>query len=796
MVTHVTTATPDFELLFQCAPGNHLVLTPDLMIVGANDAYLRTTLTNRADLVGRSLFDAFPELPADPHEESGARLRTSLARTLEQRRPDCVRIRRYARRAGAADGSDDEERWILANNTPVFASDAPVQYIIHSVEDVAERMASQENEQQQTLALRQQLIHSEQRSAQLLDTAPDAVVVVGPDAKIELVNAQAELLFGYRRAELLGEPLECLIPEHQRERHAARVEGFFRDPCTRPMGTGLELSARKKDGTEFPVEVSLSPLQGDHGRTVSAAIRDISRRRQTEAEAKLNAERFASAVESMQHAFAMYDGSDRLVRCNAAYRELLADSGIKPLAGELRERFVDAWLDLATPEPQVTRGELRTRWLNLTHDKTYALDLRTHDKRSLRVAGRRTDQGDIVELIWDLTDEERRNDELRRARIAAEAASAAKSEFLSSMSHELRTPLNAILGFAQLLMRDTKQPMPERHRERVGQILRGGEQLLRLIDDVLDVARIESGRISISSEPVSIVDVLADVTTTLAPVAERHEVQLRAEPVSARFPPVVADRVRLVQILVNYVSNAIKYNRPHGNVLLCTEAHDHVVRLMVRDSGVGIPIEQQSNVFQPFQRAGQEAGPIEGTGVGLFITKRLAELMGGTVGFESTPGQGSTFWVELPLTAASSQGQAARLGHAAAAERLGPEPHGLVLYVEDNPANIAFMTDLFESFDGLRLVTARSAEEGVRLARALLPEVVVMDINLPDMSGLQALAALRSSGETRHIPVIALTAAASQRDKKRGSQAGFFRYLTKPINIDELATSLQAALTR
>jgi PAS domain S-box-containing protein len=632
---------------------------------------------------------------------------------------------------------------------------------------------------------------------QVLETAPDAMVIVGADGNILFVNAQTERLFGYQRAELLGQPLDVLIPERLREQHGRHVARFFGKPTLRPMGSGIELFGRRSDAAEIAIEVSLSPVSTGDGMLVSAAIRDISERKRTEAAAKLAADRLASAVESIMDAFALFDAKDRLVLCNSVYRSLIGELLPGPLVGRTREELLDAWLaDLAFPG-DAERAQFRSDRIARRDAPQETFDVKTRDGRSLRVTDRRTVEGGVVRTIWDLTDDVRLAEELRIARATAEAASAAKSEFLSSMSHELRTPLNAILGFAQLLRRDKKAPLSERHIERVEQILKGGEHLLRLIDDILDLSRIEAGAISLSTEPVSADDVLRHVSSTLEPMAARAGLTLRVDALPEGIPMLAVDRTRFAQVLMNFGSNAIKYNRPGGSVTFSVSLPEPgFVRATVSDTGIGIPADKQERLFQPFQRAGQETGPIEGTGIGLVITKRLTELMGGRVGFRSSAGEGSEFWVEVPVHVAKEQPSAPSVPRTEPAKGVGGPGKHLVLYVEDNPANVLFMKDLLGAFESIDLMTAPTAEMGVELARARTPELIIMDINLPGMSGLDALRALKASPETSAVPVIALTAAASERDRQRGEQAGFFRYLTKPVQVDELERAIAEILEK
>jgi PAS domain S-box-containing protein len=635
-------------------------------------------------------------------------------------------------------------------------------------------------------------------SQRLLDTAPDAIVVVDAAGCLMLVNLQAERLFGYARQDLIGKHVELLVPERFRAVHVKHRVGFVVAPKVRPMGYGMELFGRRRDGSEFPMEISLSPLLVEGGMLTSASIRDISERKQRELEMRRIQSHLLSAVESIPGAFAIFDTRDRLVLCNSSYRQLLGKEVSGEVVGRSFVSLIGAKIAAGMFDvSEISAADLYERWLAYHRDPSGALDLRTAEGRSLRIVERRTIEGGTVKTIWDVTDEVRHEEELSRARSEAEAASLAKTEFLASMSHELRTPLNAILGFAQLLQRDRKTPLSERQLERVEHVLRGGEHLLRLIDDVLDLSRIEAGRVPVSLEPVELIDVLSDVKSTLDPMATRAEIELVVLAPPADLPQVMADRTRFKQILMNYGSNAIKYGRPHTAVTFSASSSEGFVRVSVVDEGLGIADDKHDMIFQPFQRAGQETGAIEGTGIGLAITKRLAELMGGRVGFESREGLGSKFWIELQSHAAAGVAPAVRR----VSVEQEPSPLSvsdghryLVVYIEDNPSNIAFMEDLLTDFAQVDLLTAPTAEIGIELVRARTPDVVIMDINLPGISGIEATLRLRQWPETEHIPVIALSAAAMIRDADRIHEAGFFRHLTKPVRVDDLARALNQLL--
>jgi PAS domain S-box-containing protein len=633
---------------------------------------------------------------------------------------------------------------------------------------------------------------SEDRYLQILDTAPDAMVVVGTDGKIVFVNVQTEKIFGHPREALLGQGLDVILPERFRRIHGQQVTRYFANPTVRTMGSGLELYGRHADGRDIPIEVSLSPTHIDGALFVSAAIRDITERKRLENLTKLAGDRLASAVDSIQDPFALFDADGLVILCNSAYRALVGEVVRGALVGKSYAEVLGRWAtDLELEGGLGVEAFLTARQADWASDAS-TFEVKTRDGRALRVSNRRTPEGGMVTTIWDVTEDVRTAAELRDARVLAEAGSAAKTEFLSSMSHELRTPLNAVLGFAQLLQRDRKEPLSERHRVRVDQILKGGEHLLRLIDEILDLSKIEAGGTSISAERIDPLEVMREVLQTLEPAAARARVKL-ALFLGGDVPSILADRTRFAQILMNLGSNAIKYNRPEGQATFSVELSPDTgfVRATVADTGIGIPADKHQKLFQPFQRAGQETGPIEGTGIGLAITRRLAELMHGRAGFSSEPGVGSKFWVDLPIANASMLPVDL---HSEVPHALGHEPHGRVLYVEDNPANVRFLKDVLDRFEGIELYTAPTAELGIELARKVQPALVIMDINLPGMSGIEALAALRRDPETEAIPVIALTAAASERDRQRGAQAGFHRYLTKPVKLDELEAALDEIL--
>ena len=415
----------------------------------------------------------------------------------------------------------------------------------------------------------------------------------------------------------------------------------------------------------------------------------------------------------------------------------------------------------------------------------------------ISITALRDDVGGVIGYLLIGTDNSARKrveSELNEALAAAEQANRAKTDFLSSMSHELRTPLNAILGFTQLIESGTPSPTATQKRH-IDQILKAGWYLLELINEILDLALIESGQLSLSHEAVSLAEVLQECRQMIEPQAQKRNI-------SMTFPQfdqpcfIAADRTRIKQVLINLLFNAIKYNRTAGGVdVECCYDRSDFVRISVRDTGAGLAPHQLAQLFQPFNRLGKEGGAEEGTGIGLVVTKRLVELMGGTIGADSSVGSGSVFWVEVGLTKAPEVSGDYDLD----LEPRQPPPSANVpqrdvLYVEDNPANLELVERIIERRSDLRLLSAADGNLGVEFARAYLPAVILMDINLPGISGTEAMKILMGDPLTAHIPIIALSANAVLRDIEKALEAGFTSYITKPIKISQFMAALDQAL--
>ena len=538
------------------------------------------------------------------------------------------------------------------------------------------------------------------------------------------------------------------------------------------------------------------------GVRANLELRDLNERLlESEQRYRNSEEVLTTAIDAMDAGFVIFDADDRLVLANAKYREIykVAASIIKP-----GTKFEDVLRHGIRTGVHLSPADNSEEWMaNRMAEHTAASTTSEQllsDGRWLQVSERKTSDGSTVGFRFDITKMKQAQDDFRKARDEAEAASRAKSEFLSSMSHELRTPLNAILGFAQLLDTDHLLPLHEDQQESVDQILSGGKHLLDLIDQVLDLARIETGNITVSIEGVLLEDLLKECIPLAETLALKRNITLEhslSEPSLA----VLADTTRLKQVLLNLLSNAVKYNRDGGRVTLdSTASNRNTVVIAVSDTGVGIPEEKQEMVFEPFNRLGAETSATEGTGIGLTICKELVQLMNGTIGFESTVGEGTTFWIELPQTTISSADEIiATTGRPPVAGPIAENADdigGTLLYIEDNPANLRLMERIVSRIPGLELLSAHTAELGLELALAHSPNLIFMDIGLPGMDGFEAVELLKSDPATTKIPVIAVSASVTNSDIERGRQVGFTDYISKPLQVDQILDRINGVLDR
>jgi PAS domain S-box-containing protein len=636
---------------------------------------------------------------------------------------------------------------------------------------------------------------------------------------IQIFNVGAERMLGYAAADVMNKitPADISDPREVIARAKALslelgstiAPGFealvFK--ASRGIEDIYELTYIRKDGSRFPAIVSVTALRDGLGGIIGYLLigTDNTARKQVEEEQKKLDQRLRdqqfytrSLIESNIDALMTTDPAGIITDVNKQMEALTGCTRDELIGAPFKNYFTDperaeAAIKLVLSEKKVTNYELTARARD-GKETVVSYNATTFYDRDRKLQG-------VFAAARDMTERKRfelalqeSNVELESAKSAAEKANLAKSDFLSSMSHELRSPLNAILGFAQLMESATPAPTGPQGAQ-IAQILQAGWHLLKLINEILDLAVIESGKVSLSLEPVSLAAVMSECHAMMEPQAQQRGIRMTFP--SFEHPVFVrADRTRLKQIVINLLSNAIKYNKPEGTVVVdCTAGAPERIRISVKDTGAGLAPENLARLFQPFNRLGQEAGSVAGTGIGLVVTKRLVELMDGVLGVESTVGVGSVFWVDLLTTAAPilAVGRSEPAVQASSRRPAGAHLRTL-LYVEDNPANMMLVEQLVARRPDLSLLTAVNGTLGIELARSSRPTVILMDINLPGISGIEALKILRADPATAHIPVLALSANAMTRDIELGLEAGFFRYLTKPIKVADFMDALNAAL--
>ncbi|WP_394782342.1 PAS domain S-box protein [Undibacterium sp.] len=655
----------------------------------------------------------------------------------------------------------------------------------------------------------------------IFNSANFSSIATDAQGVIQIFNVGAERMLGYDAQDVVDKITPAGISDAQEViARAAALSQELGTPITpgfealvfkasRGIEDIYELTYIRKDGSRFPAIVSVTALRDAQDKVIGYLLigTDNTARKQVEAEQTLLDQRLRdqqfytrSLIESNIDALMTTDPRGIISDVNQQMEALTGCTRDELIGAPFKNYFTDperaeAAITRALREGKVTNYELtaRARDGKETVVSYNATTFHDRDRKLRGVFAAARDVTDRKQFEYTLQEN---NVELESAKAAAEKANQAKSEFLSSMSHELRTPLNAVLGFAQLMESDTPAPSPVQ-KQSIDQILQAGWYLLRLINEILDLAMIESGKVTISQEPMSLSDVLQDCQAMIDPQARKRGIAMIFPPLD-RHLYIHADQTRVKQVMINLLSNAIKYNRSGGTVIVeCVMQSENRVRVSVTDSGPGLSADKLMQLFQPFNRLGQETGVEEGTGIGLVVTKQLVELMGGSIGVESDVGVGSMFWVEF---AAASVPRFAFGMDDTGPENEEPTPGKTVpvqhtlLYVEDNPANLKLVAQLIARRSDLKLWTATDGYQGIKLARAYRPDLILMDINLPGISGYGAIKILREDPLTSHIPVIALSANAVPSDIEKGIEAGFFRYLTKPIVVTEFMDALDLAL--
>jgi PAS domain S-box-containing protein len=550
-----------------------------------------------------------------------------------------------------------------------------------------------------------------------------------------------------------------------------------------------------KNGEVLWVSRTASVIRNEQGEPQHflLMVEDISERKASEAALQKSRTELEAALQANQ--LIMDNSQDVICTIDEGGRFLSVNAACEHLWGYRAEELVGReYLEFVHPDDRVITKQVEEH----LHEAGKVTDFVNRYIRK---------DGSIVDVLWsvtwspkdrilfcvahDVTDRARIEKALRDAKEEADRANHAKSDFLSRMSHELRTPLNSILGFGQLLDR---QSPTETQRPRIRYILSAGRHLLNLINEVLDISRIEAGTLQLSVEPVSVGEAISEALDLMRPLAAERSIALEANCPAETAAYVLADRQRLKQVLVNLLSNAVKYTGMEGSVTVSVlESGIGATRISVRDTGSGIPVEKLARLFTPFDRLGAEQSAVEGTGLGLALCQRLVNAMQGSIGVNSTLGNGSTFWLDLPMAKSPLESLAATRAENTPGAVVGQEARR-ILYIEDNFSNVTLVDQMLAERPAFELMTAMQGRVGLELARQHSPDLILLDLHLPDMPGWQVLAQLKSNHLTRDIPVVVVSADATAPQIKRLLSAGARAYLTKPLDIPEFFRVIDEAL--
>ncbi len=638
-------------------------------------------------------------------------------------------------------------------------------------------------------AVESQLEASEERYQDLFNHSVEAIIVTDAKGTVTSFNQSAQTLFGYRQNEVIGHNINLLVPDENKSQHDGYINQYHNTQRSQIIGTGREVEGQHKDGHLIALYISISQSNYHNQQRFMAMVHDITDAKNTQRLLEEREKNFRFFANASFEAIAIHDRG-LVIHANDRFHELfqyekheLINVQVLPL--------------LLTPE------SLKITQEHIANQSTDPYEVECIRKDGTHFPAEILPRIDVLNgkliratAMRDITEHKQQQKRLQIAKEQAEQASKAKSQFLSSMSHELRTPLNSIMGFAQLFQLDAEAT--DKIIIGAAEILKGGKHLLSLINDILDLAKIESDQIELNLEPVKIDGVLNDCLHFVRQTALQQGIGLDLIHSDSLAKFVYADKIKLKQVLLNLLSNAIKYNVENGKVVVDCQVTGPLLTIKVTDTGRGLSAAQIDALFQPFNRLGVENSNIQGTGIGLVITKQLLEKMHGKIGVESELSKGTTFWCQLPLTTETQDDKAPTLlpnSHLA----IGPTRHVDVLYVEDNVANRLVMQSILDARENTLLNCVDSAEQAMIYLNKVqpnnIPDLILLDINLPGMDGYQFFNLLQNSDQFKHIPIIAVTAKAMIEDMRNAEQFNFSAYLAKPIIIDQLYRSIELALT-
>jgi PAS domain S-box-containing protein len=810
--------TPDFRAFFRAAPGLFLVLAPDFKIVAVSDDYLRATMTQREQILGKGIFEVFPDNPKDPAATGVHNLRISLERVLKNRVPDTMDTQKYDIRKPEADGGGFEERHWNLYSVPVFGPDEKVAYIIHRIEDVTEfvHLKLERSEQQKhTEELRaqakqletqarlsdcearevaRQLEEANKQSASFaahgararedldsfFNVSPDMLCIAGTDGFFKRLNPAWESKLGYTCEELMAEPFVDFMHPDDRQASIQEVEKLTGIWQT----VDFENRFRCKDGSYR--RLSWNAASRPEQQLIYAVGRDVTELRQTEQALRRSEERFRLMAENIvDYAILMLDTDGRVTTWNPGAERIKGYSAEEIVGQHFSRFFPLADIEAGKPEYELKVAAQVGRFL----DEGWRVrkDGSTF-WATVVITALRDEHGTLLgfaKLTRDMTQHKMAQDALVRAKETAEQSNKFKDQFLSTMSHELRTPLNAVLGFSDLLNEERYGPLNDRQRRYVGHIHSGGKHLLRLINDILDLSKIEAGRLHLAIENVSVNACMSEAVDCLRPLSDKKCQTMLVKP-SADLS-VRADSMRFKQILMNLLGNAVKFTPDGGKIELSAQQAGDVVRVAVQDSGPGIPPEEQKLIFEAFYRLRQTGKAAEGTGLGLAITQRLVELQGGSLGLESQPGAGSRFFFTLPLVPTFEPENA---GKAESKLHCGERP--CILVIEDN-FGAAHVIQAHLTSAGYDVVLCERPERALELATETKPSAITLDVIMKPVSGWEILAKLKSDPRTAAIPVIIVTVV---DQPSTGALLGADEYIIKPVDKPRLLSAIERCLNK